>query len=62
MSGDIYMIMFGVAEIIFSQIPDFSRVSLLSILAAVMSFTYCTVGLGLDVAKNAGTLQFKIRI
>lgn len=57
-SGNIYMIMFGVAEILFSQIPDFSQVSWLSILAAVMSFTYSTVGLGLGVAKTAGTLKF----
>lgn len=48
------MIMFGVMEIIFSQIPDFDQISWLSIVAAVMSFTYSTIGLGLGVAQVAG--------
>ncbi|KAK6939910.1 Amino acid transporter, transmembrane domain [Dillenia turbinata] len=46
-----YMIMFGVAEIIFSQIPDFDQIWWLSIVAAVMSFTYSSIGLGLGIAK-----------
>ncbi|XP_055804402.1 amino acid permease 3-like [Solanum dulcamara] len=50
-----YMIMFGVVEIILSQIPDFDQISWLSIAAAVMSFTYSTIGLGLGVAKVAET-------
>ncbi|KAL3365993.1 hypothetical protein AABB24_010894 [Solanum stoloniferum] len=50
-----YMIMFGVMEIIFSQIPDFDQISWLSIVAAVMSFTYSTIGLGLGVAQVAET-------
>ncbi|MCD7471120.1 Amino acid permease 3 [Datura stramonium] len=48
-----YMIMFGVIEIIFSQIPDFDQIWWLSIVAAVMSFTYSTIGLGLGVAQVA---------
>ncbi|KAK6786989.1 hypothetical protein RDI58_015514 [Solanum bulbocastanum] len=50
-----YMIMFGVMEIIFSQIPDFDQISWLSIVAAVMSFTYSTIGLGLGVSQVAET-------
>ncbi|KAH0662289.1 hypothetical protein KY284_027220 [Solanum tuberosum] len=50
-----YMIIFGVMEIIFSQIPDFDQISWLSIVAAVMSFTYSTIGLGLGVAQVAET-------
>ncbi|KAM3308742.1 amino acid permease 3 [Capsicum chacoense] len=50
-----YMVMFGVMEIIFSQIPDFDQISWLSIVAAVMSFTYSTIGLGLGVAQVAET-------
>jgi len=46
-----YMIIFGVAEIFFSQIPDFDQISWLSILAAVMSFTYSTIGLGLGIVQ-----------
>ncbi|GFS37618.1 amino acid permease 2 [Actinidia rufa] len=48
-----YMIMFGVAEILFSQIPDFDQISWLSMVAAVMSFTYSSIGLGLGLAKVA---------
>lgn len=48
------MIIFGISEIIFSQIPDFDQVWWLSIVAAVMSFTYSSIGLALGVAKVAG--------
>lgn len=54
MSSNGYMITFGISEIIFSQIPDFSQVWWLSIVAAIMSFTYSTVGLGLGIGKVAG--------
>ncbi|WOL03575.1 hypothetical protein Cni_G12295 [Canna indica] len=52
-----YMIMFGVAQIVFSQIPDFDQIWWLSIVAAVMSFTYSSIGLALgivQVIKNGG--------
>eukprot|EP00253_Pinus_taeda_P036270 PITA_36270 len=50
-SSNPYMIAFGVVEILLSQIPDFHQIWWLSILAAVMSFTYSTIGLGLGIAK-----------
>ncbi|GLT56915.1 hypothetical protein SLA2020_299270 [Shorea laevis] len=50
-----YIIAFGIAEIIFSQIPDFDQLWWLSIVAAVMSLTYSTIGLGLGIAKVAET-------
>ncbi|XP_010537371.1 PREDICTED: amino acid permease 3 [Tarenaya hassleriana] len=53
MNSNPYMIAFGVVEIIFSQIPDFDQLWWLSILAAVMSFTYSSVGLALGIAKVA---------
>ncbi|EPS60160.1 hypothetical protein M569_14643, partial [Genlisea aurea] len=49
-----YMIAFGLIEIVFSQIPDFDQIWWLSIVAAVMSFTYSSIGLGLGVAKTIG--------
>ncbi|OIT22077.1 PREDICTED: amino acid permease 6-like [Nicotiana attenuata] len=49
-----YMIIFAVIEIILSQIPNFHKLSWLSILAAVMSFAYSLIGLGLSIAKVAG--------
>jgi amino acid permease len=46
-----YMIVFGVAEVFFSQIPDFDQISWLSMLAAVMSFTYSVIGLSLGIVQ-----------
>ncbi|KAI8531357.1 hypothetical protein RHMOL_Rhmol11G0130300 [Rhododendron molle] len=54
-----YVLAFGAAEILFSQIPDFDQISWLSIVAAVMSFTYSSIGLGLGVAKVAESGKFK---
>lgn len=51
------MIAFGVVEIFLSQIPDFDQLWWLSIVAAVMSFTYSTAGLGLGIAKVAGLIS-----
>ncbi|CAA2958561.1 amino acid permease 6-like [Olea europaea var. sylvestris] len=49
-----YMIIFAVIQIILSQIPNFHELSWLSIVAAVMSFAYSSIGLGLSIAKVAG--------
>uniref|UniRef100_N1QW78 Amino acid transporter transmembrane domain-containing protein n=1 Tax=Aegilops tauschii TaxID=37682 RepID=N1QW78_AEGTA len=46
-----YMIIFGVAQVFFSQIPDFDQISWLSMLAAAMSFTYSSIGLGLGIVQ-----------
>lgn len=54
-SNNPYMILFGVIEILLSQIPDFSKLWWLSILAAVMSFCYASIGLGLGVGKATET-------
>ncbi|KAJ4731480.1 Amino acid permease 2 [Rhynchospora pubera] len=50
-SSNIYIIMFGVINIFFSQIPDLDQISWLSIVAAIMSFTYSTIGLGLGIVQ-----------
>ncbi|KAK4716607.1 hypothetical protein R3W88_014945 [Solanum pinnatisectum] len=57
-----YVIMFGVLEMILSQILNFGKILWLSIAAAVMSFTYSAIGLGLGVAKVAqiGKIQGSI--
>ncbi|PHT32414.1 Amino acid permease 1 [Capsicum baccatum] len=47
-----YMAVFAVLQIILSQIPNFHKLSWLSILAAVMSFAYSLIGLGLSIAKD----------
>ncbi|VVA95593.1 unnamed protein product [Arabis nemorensis] len=51
MNSNPYMIAFGLVQIIFSQIPDFDQLWWLSIVAAVMSFTYSSAGLALGIAQ-----------
>ncbi|KAK9748425.1 hypothetical protein RND81_02G056500 [Saponaria officinalis] len=53
-SNNGYMILFGCIQILLSQIPDFHELSWISIVAAVMSFAYSSIGLGLSAAKVAG--------
>lgn len=49
-----FMSVFAIIQIILSQIPNFHKLSWLSILAAVMSFAYSSIGLALSIAKVAG--------
>ncbi|KAM7492811.1 hypothetical protein LguiA_035732 [Lonicera macranthoides] len=50
--GDnIYMLLFGVIQLVMSQIPDFHNMAWLSIVAAIMSFSYASIGSGLGLAK-----------
>ncbi|XP_042519125.1 amino acid permease 3-like [Macadamia integrifolia] len=58
MSSNPHMIMFGIVEILFSQILDFDQIWWLSIVAAIMAFTYSTIGLGLGIAKVVETGKF----
>jgi hypothetical protein len=52
MGGDgYYMLLFGLAQVVLSQIPGFHEMAGLSFFAAVMSFFYAFVGVGLGVAK-----------
>ena len=53
-NSNIYMIIFGATEIILSQIPIFGWLWWLSIVAAAMSFTYSTIGLGSSIGKVIG--------
>ncbi|KAE8098922.1 hypothetical protein FH972_016948 [Carpinus fangiana] len=46
-----YMLLFGLIQIVMSQIPDFHNMEWLSIVAAIMSVTYSSIGLGLGFAK-----------
>ncbi|KAL5705917.1 Amino acid permease 6 [Ranunculus cassubicifolius] len=50
-SNNPFMIIFAIIQIILSQIPNFHKLSWLSIVAAVMSFAYSSIGLGLSIAK-----------
>lgn len=54
------MMMFGVVQIVFSQIPDFHDMAWLSVLAAIMSFAYSSIGFALGVAKVIGIVRFHL--
>ncbi|KAL0301026.1 UNVERIFIED_CONTAM: putative amino acid permease 7 [Sesamum radiatum] len=46
-----YMLIFGGIQVIVSQIPDFRNTQWLSVIAAIMSFTYSSIGAALGLAK-----------
>ncbi|KAI9187053.1 hypothetical protein LWI28_023820 [Acer negundo] len=46
-----YMLIFGLAQIVLSQAPDFHNIQWLSVVAAIMSFFYSFVGFSLGVAQ-----------
>lgn len=52
-SSTMYMIIYAGIQMILSQIPNFHKLSWLSLVAAVMSFAYSIIGLGLSIAKIA---------
>ena len=49
-----YMILFGILQIIASQIPNFRSTKWLSVVAASMSFAYSVIGSGLGLAQTIG--------
>jgi len=51
-----YMLLFGVIQIILSQIPNFHNIEWLSVVAAIMSFTYSFIGMGLSIAQIIGMM------
>ncbi|XP_004500168.1 probable amino acid permease 7 isoform X2 [Cicer arietinum] len=48
--GNTYMMLFGLVQIVMSFIPDLHNMTWVSVVAAVMSFTYSFIGLGLGMA------------
>ncbi|XP_060673035.1 probable amino acid permease 7 isoform X1 [Ziziphus jujuba] len=50
---------FEVVQILLSQLPDFHNLQWLSIVAAIMSFSYSFIGLGLGFAKLIGNGYIK---
>lgn len=54
LSNNPYIIIFGAIQILLSQVPNFHELSFLSVAAAIMSFGYASIGLGLSVAMIAG--------
>ncbi|KAL0399051.1 UNVERIFIED_CONTAM: putative amino acid permease 7 [Sesamum radiatum] len=54
-----YMLIFGIIQVIVSQIPDFRNTEWLSVVAAVMSFTYSIIGSALGLAKVIENREIK---
>jgi hypothetical protein len=53
------MLVFGATQIVVSQIPDFHNMQWLSVIAAIMSFAYSFIGLGLGFAKVIGNSSIR---
>ncbi|CAM0883905.1 unnamed protein product [Alopecurus aequalis] len=51
--GTMYLVLFGLVEVVLSQLPSLEKVTFISIVAAVMSFTYSFIALFLSAAKFA---------
>ncbi|KAF5188314.1 Amino acid permease [Thalictrum thalictroides] len=51
LSGNSFMVMFGAISILLAQIPNLEELTWLSVMAAVMSFGYSIISLGLSIAK-----------
>ncbi|KAL3821165.1 hypothetical protein ACJIZ3_007070 [Penstemon smallii] len=49
-----FMLLFGLIQIVMSQIPNFHNMAWLSVIAAIMSFSYAFIGLGLGFARVVG--------
>ncbi|GAU13467.1 hypothetical protein TSUD_127640 [Trifolium subterraneum] len=49
-SGNLYMMLFGLVQIVMSFIPDLHNMAWVSVVAALMSFTYSFIGLGLGIS------------
>lgn len=54
-----YMLIFGAIQILLSQIPNMHNISWLSVVAAVMSFTYSFIGLGLGISTVIANGEIK---
>ncbi|XP_039058546.1 probable amino acid permease 7 isoform X2 [Hibiscus syriacus] len=57
-----YMLLFGAVQVVMSQIPNFHNMAWLSVVAAIMSFTYSFIGFGLGFAQviENGTIKGSI--
>lgn len=58
------MLLFGLIQIFMSQIPNFHNMLWLSLVAAIMSFAYSSIGIGLAVGqiigKDKSSLNFRL--
>ncbi|XP_057802597.1 amino acid permease 6-like [Salvia miltiorrhiza] len=53
LSNNPFILLFGLIQLLLCQVPNFHKLAFLSYIAALMSFGYASIGLGLSVAKIA---------
>lgn len=53
LSNNPFIMLFGLIQIVLCQVPNFHELAFLSYIAALMSFGYASIGLGLSIAKIA---------
>ncbi len=51
------MLIFGAFQIILSQIPHLDDIWVMSVVVALVSFAYSSIGLGLAIGKTSGTAR-----
>lgn len=51
----LYMILFGVAEVVLSQLPNLEKIAILSVVATITSFVYSLIIIGLSIAQLASS-------
>ncbi|KAI3755477.1 hypothetical protein L1987_55278 [Smallanthus sonchifolius] len=49
--NNMFMVIFAIIQIFLSQVPNFHKLSPISVVAAIMSFSYSLIGIGLSIAK-----------
>lgn len=54
------MLLFGGIQLACSQIPNFHHMEWLSVVAAIMSFSYSSIGFALGLAKVIGIASIPI--
>ncbi|PKA57415.1 Amino acid permease 8 [Apostasia shenzhenica] len=52
-SGNLYLILFGLVEVVLSQFPNLEKITIISVIAAAMSFAYSFISLFLCAFKLA---------
>ncbi|KAD1287137.1 hypothetical protein E3N88_43055 [Mikania micrantha] len=52
--NNMFMVIFAIIQIVLSQVPNFHKLSPISVVAAIMSFSYSLIGIGLSIAKISG--------
>ncbi|KAG6531239.1 amino acid permease 6-like [Zingiber officinale] len=58
-SGNMYMVVFGLFELVLSQFPSLENITWLSVVAVTTSFGYSFIGLGLCVGKWISHGEFR---